>query len=92
MLAVVGTHHFLCASTPPSLGKSSSPTIHVIALWLPLLKNKQVTQNTPTVGLGHGVAISLVVCVCDTSCAIHSSAPDVLWSEESRGPGSGVSE
>lgn len=81
-------------SLPTSLGESSSPTIHVIPHLLPLLKSKQQTSdtNTPTVGSGHGLAVSLIMCVCDTSCAIQSSALGVMWSVERRGPDSGFSE
>lgn len=86
VLAVVGTHYLLCARTPPSLGKSSSPTIRVSPLWLPLLKNKQVTQNTSTVGLGHGLAIPLVLlpavaftALPQMSCGVRSAG--VLTSE-----------
>lgn len=82
-----------CPSLSMTLGESPSPIVHVIPLWLPLLRSKQqTTQNIPTAVLGHGLAISLVMCVCDTSCAIQSSALDVLWSEESKGPDAGVSE
>lgn len=79
VLAVVGTHRFPGASTPPSSGKSPSPTTHVTPLWLPLLKSKQ-TRNTKHTNCRLGPRF---VHFSGRVCMLYQ-----LWSEESRGPDS----